>query len=139
MSAATCPTCHALHHLLLAAEPDVVRRGVDARTRGPDWGVLVALPEELSAETDKDAAELEAARECGYYVGAMPIRTLMEMVLGHGHHPEAVASILRQLSGAAPEGQIHVPGTLDGCVAAVTARADPALASVFVISAPMIP
>jgi hypothetical protein len=129
MLAPACPTCHALHHLLLEAEPDVVRRGVDARARGPGWGVLIALPEELGAETAEEAAELEAARERGYYVGVAPITALAQMVSEHDHHPEAVAGILRQLSRPAPEGQVHVLGVLDGCVAAVTARADPALAA----------
>jgi hypothetical protein len=91
--------------------------------------VLVALPEELGAETDEEAAQLEAARERGDYVGVMPTRTLMEMVPGRGHHPEAVAGILRQLSRPAPDGQVHVLGTLDRCVAAVPAYADPVLAA----------
>jgi hypothetical protein len=46
-----------------------------------------------------------------------PIRALVEMVPGRSHHPEAVAGILRQLSRPAPEGQVHVLATLDGCVA----------------------
>ncbi len=108
MSTANCPTCHALHHLLLAAEPDVVRRGVDARERGPGWGVLVALPEELGAEIDEEAAQLGVARERGHYVGVMSISALVEMVPGRGHHPEAVASILRQLARPAPPGEVHV-------------------------------
>ena len=89
--------------------------------------MLVALPEELGAETDEDAAELEAARERGYYVGAMPIRMLMEIVRERGHHPETVAGILRQLSGSALEGHIHVLEALDGCVVAISTRGNPAL------------
>lgn len=102
MRAPSCPTCQALHQLLVAAEPDVGRRGVTARARGPGWGVLVALPEELGAETEEEAAELEAARERGYYVGVMPIHALTKMVPERGHPPDAVAGILRQLARAAP-------------------------------------
>jgi hypothetical protein len=46
---------------LVQAEPGVVRGGLDARTRGPDWRVLIALPEELDAGTEEEAAELLAA------------------------------------------------------------------------------
>ena len=59
----------------------------------------------------------------------MPINGLVEMEPGRGHHPEAVVAIVRHLSRPAPEGQVHVLGALDGCVAAVTARANPELAA----------
>ncbi len=55
-------------------------------------GVLVALPEELSAETDEEAAQFEVARERGHYVGVMPIPALVATVPDRGHHPEAVVS-----------------------------------------------
>jgi hypothetical protein len=54
---------------------------------------------------------------------------LAQMVPERGHPPETVAGILRQLSRPAPRGQVHVFGVIDGCVAAVAARADPALAA----------
>jgi hypothetical protein len=62
-----------------------------------------ALLEELGAETDEEAAQLEIARERGYYVGVMPVPALVATVPGRGHHPEAVAGILRQLSRPAPK------------------------------------
>jgi hypothetical protein len=129
MDSPGCPTCHALRHLLIDAEPDVVRRGVEARARGPGFGVLVGLPDELGGETPEEVAELEAAREVGYYVGVMPVDKLVRMVPAKGHDLDAIAGILRQLKRPPPEGQIHVVALLDGCVAAVTARADPAIAA----------
>jgi hypothetical protein len=129
MDSPSCPTCHALRHMLIEAEPDVVRRGVEARAQGPGFGVLVGLPEELGAETEEEAAELEAAREVGYYVGVMPVEKLARMVPGKGHDLDAIAGILRQLHRPPPPGQIHVVALLDGCVAAVTARADPEIAA----------
>jgi len=70
---------------LLEAEPDVVRRGVEARARGPGWGVFVALPDELRAETAEEAAELDAARAAGHYVGLMPIDQFIRMVPARRH------------------------------------------------------
>jgi hypothetical protein len=124
-----CPKCHALHHLLIEAEPDVVRRGVEARARGPGFGVLVALPEDLGAETPDEAAELQAALELGYYVGVMSIDELIRMVPADGHDPDLLTAILRQLRRPPPEGQVHVLATLDGCVASITARANPEIAA----------
>ena len=129
MHAPGCPTCHALRALLIEAEPDVVRRGVEARARGPGWGVFVALPDELGAETAEEAAELAAARASGHYVGVMPIDQLIRMVPRSNLDPGEVAGILGQLRRAPPEGQVHVLATLRGCVAAITARADPAIAA----------
>ena len=117
----SCPHTLALHRLLLAAEPDVVRRGFDARTRGPAWGVLVALPEELGAETAEEAAELAAAREPGFYVGVIPVVALLKMVPAEGD--PALAAIRHQLSQPAAEDQVHVLGILGDAVATVTVHA----------------
>jgi hypothetical protein len=129
MDSPSCPTCRALRDLLVEAEPDVVRRGVDALARGPGFGVLVGVPEELGAETPEEAVLLQAARELGYYVGVMPVDQLVRMVPARGHDLDAIAGILRQLHHPPPEGQIHVLALLDGCVAAVTARANPEIAA----------
>src|SRR5277367_2341211 len=125
MASHGCPTCAALHELLVDAEPDVVRRGVEARARGPGFGVLVAVPEALGAETPEEAAALEAAREQGYFVGVMSVDALIRFVPAEGHDPEAITDILRQAGRPPPQGQVHVLGALEGCVAAVTARANP--------------
>ena len=95
-----CPRCHALRALLAQVEPDVVRRGVEARARGSGFGLLVTVPKELGAETEEEEAELEAARAIGYYVGVLSVDELIQLV-----------------------------PAIEGCVAAVTARADPELAA----------
>jgi hypothetical protein len=127
MDSPGCPTCHALRDLLVAAEPDVVRRGVEARAKGPGYGVLVALPEDLGAETPEEAVALAEARAVGWFVGVLPIAALVRMVPAQGHDLDLIAGILRQLQRPPPEGQVHVLGLLEGCVATVTARADPAI------------
>lgn len=115
--------------MLIKAEPDVVRRGVEALAKGPDQGVLVAVPEDLGAETEEEAAALAAARARGVFVGVMSIDELMRWVPGDGHNPDEIAGILRQLRRPPPEGQVHVLGVMQGCVATLTARADAALAA----------
>lgn len=127
MRSGGCPTCHAVRHLLIEAEPDVVRRGVEARAKGPGWGVLVAVPEELGAETPEEVAALETARELGYFAGVASVETLIRFVPGDGHDPDELAAIVRQLCRPPPEGQIHVLAVLDGCVATVTAHASAAM------------
>jgi hypothetical protein len=118
-----CPTCHAVYHLLVEAEPDVVRRGVEAMARGPGFGVLVGLPEYLGAQTPEEAAALEVAREVGYYAGVASIDELIRIVPEKGHDPEQIARILAQLRRPPPEGQVHVLAVIEGCAATVTARA----------------
>jgi hypothetical protein len=118
-----------LRELLVEAEPDVVRRGVEARARGPGFGVLVARPEALGAETPEEAAALDAARASGHYVGVMPLDKLVGMIPSSDLDPHEVTGIVRQLRSPPPPGQVHVLGTLQGCVAAITARADPEIAA----------
>ena len=119
----TCPTCHAVYHLLVEAEPDVVRRGIEAMAKGPEFGVLVGLPECLGAQTPEEEAALAVAREVGYYAGVASIDELIRIVPEKGHDPAQIASILAQLGRPPPEGQIHVLAVIDGCAATVTARA----------------
>lgn len=123
MSQSGCPKCHAIYHLLVHAEPEVVRRGVEALERGPGFGVLVAVPEELGPETEEEARAIEAASQTGIYVGVATTSELNRMVPTTGHDPEQIAGILAQLNRPPPEGQIHVLAVLDGCAATVTARA----------------
>src|SRR5580692_5472212 len=72
-----CPTCHDIIHLMIAAEPDAVRCAVLAQARGPGFGVAVAVPEQLMAETAEERALLEVARSVGYYVSVEPIEGLL--------------------------------------------------------------
>ena len=78
------------------------------------------------AETAEEAAALAAAREQGYFVGVMSIDALIRFVPAEGHDPgghHRYPPAAR--SRPPPEGQVHVLGALQGCVAAVTARANP--------------
>lgn len=101
-----------------------MRRVVEARARGPGWGVLVALPDELGAETPEEAAALEAAGARGYFVGVVAAETLLQFVPVSGHDPAMLARIRRQLRHPPPDGQVHVLATLDGCVATLTPQAN---------------
>src|SRR5262249_10215175 len=115
MHSPACPTCRAVHALLIDAEPFVVRRGVEALARGPGFGVLVAMPDELGAETDEEEADLVAARATGRYVGVMSIDKLIQMIPSRDLDPDEVTAILRQLRGPPPAGQVHVVCTFQGC------------------------
>jgi hypothetical protein len=123
----TCPTCHDIVHLLIVAEPDAVRCAVEAQARGPGFGVAVAVPEQLMAETPEERVALEVARAVGYYVSVEPIAGLLRWLPPKSHDPGAIAGIRRQLQGPPPEGQVHVLAVMDGCASACTIRADPAI------------
>lgn len=120
-----CPTCQALHGLLHEAELDVVRCAIEAREKGPSYGVFVGVPEELGAETPEEAAALAIAREVGYYAGVATVDELLRHVPEDGHDPDLLDEIRRRLCLPPPEGQVHVLVSLDGCVATITAHADP--------------
>jgi hypothetical protein len=109
--------------MLIEAESDVVRRGVEARAKGPGWGVLVGLPDYLRGQTEEEIAALDAARERGIFVGVMSIADLIRMVPERGHDPAVLTGIVRQLRQPAPCGEVHVLALLDNCAATVTARA----------------
>ena len=122
-----CPTCHDIVHLLIVAEPAAVRCAVEAHAKGPGYGVAVAIPEQLMAETAEERIALEMARAVGYFVSVEPIEGLLRWLPDRSHDPGAIAGIRRQLQGPPPEGQVHVLAVMDGCASACTIRADPAI------------
>lgn len=130
MHSLSCPTCHALHHLLVEVGPVVVRLGVEARTKGPGWGVLVTLPDYVSAETEEERAALQVARELGYFVGAFAVPDLIAFVrtVDRGSSgPENFDRVVQELEQEPPAGRVHVVGVLGRCVAALTVHATPAI------------
>ncbi len=114
-----CPTCHALHHLLLDARPEVARQALQAHARGRGWGVFVGHPDECGAENDEEAAALEVAREAGYYVAPMRVEGLVRMIPTRADLPaDRVAGQVRQLLGPPPEAHVHALAVLDHAVLA---------------------
>jgi hypothetical protein len=109
--------------MLLEAESDVVRRGVEARAKGPGWGVFVGLPDQLRGQSEEEIAALDAARERGVFVGVMSIADLIRLVPERGHDPAVLTGIVRQLRQPPRRGEVHVLALLDNCAATVTARA----------------
>src|SRR5580693_8810355 len=103
-----CPTCHALHHLLLHARADVARQALQAAAKGPGWGVFVGHPDECGAENDEEAAALAVAREVGHYVAPMRVEGLVRMIPTRADlPPDRVAGQVRQLLGPPPEAHVH--------------------------------
>jgi hypothetical protein len=88
--------------MLLEAESDVARRGVEARVKGPGWGVFVGLPDQLRGQTEEEIATLDAARERGIFVGVMSIADLIRIVPERGHDPAVLTGIMRRLRHPAP-------------------------------------
>jgi hypothetical protein len=125
-----CSICSALPQFLMDAGPDVVRRAIEAQARGADFGVFVADPSELGAETQQEAAELAVARQRGTYVGVMSIDAMIRALHGQdgsAHRRALMKGIAGRLRQPPPEGQVHVVVMRASCAATVTARADQAL------------
>jgi hypothetical protein len=113
--------------MLTHAEPEVVARAIEALERGPAWGLLVAPPSQLGAETIEEAAAIAAAGERGVFVGLAPIHRLIAMLPGETtrHGAEQIADMVRQLAAPPPAGQCHVMALFGDCAATVSVRADP--------------
>lgn len=123
---ADCAHTDVLRALLIEVEPRVVRSGVEAMAKGPDWGVLVALTDELGAQNPEEEAEIAASADSGIYVGALPIENLVLFAKSTGSSPE-LEGLIAQLLGPAPSGQVHVLAVIDKTAVTVTARASAAM------------
>lgn len=131
---ASCPHCDSLTHMLIAAGAEVVRRGIEARERGPAWGLLVTdparLPTHLEGTSDAEIQAMRAAqRHRLHVVCVVSVADLQRIVRAYGQgsvrQRHDVRGILGQLNAPPPPGHVHTMAANAACVAGITSYATP--------------
>jgi hypothetical protein len=108
---ATPDPCPALAHLFILAAP-LAHRLIPTVLARPGWGIVVALPDVLCAQTAEERAELEEARARGVYVAAMPLELMLAWAAA-SKDPRFARGLREQLLRPAPPGAAHVLARLD--------------------------